>query len=129
RLKSLSGDADALAQKVADLNGQITLAEGGTGGTANGLRDQRDAVLKQLAQLVDIKTVPDQNGSVVNVYVGSEPLVIGTLNRGVTIRTDVVANKAITTVVFKANNGAMKLSGGQLGALSNVREQMADTTD
>src|SRR4051812_35312355 len=41
RLKALSGDANALAQQVADLNGQITIAEGGTGGTANGLRDKR----------------------------------------------------------------------------------------
>ena len=129
RLKAISGDADALAQKVADLNGQITIDEGGTGGTANGLRDQRDAVLKQLAQLIDIKTVPDQNGSVMNVYVGSEPLVVGNMNRGVGIRTEVVDNKLVTKVIFKANNGEMKLTGGQLGGLVNVQQDIGDTID
>ncbi|MGH7214735.1 MAG: FlgK family flagellar hook-associated protein, partial [Tepidisphaeraceae bacterium] len=39
RLGALAIDADGLAQKVADLNQQIILAEGGTGGVANGLRD------------------------------------------------------------------------------------------
>src|SRR3954465_10825190 len=38
RMKAMADDANGLAQKVADLNGQITVAEGGTGGTANGLR-------------------------------------------------------------------------------------------
>src|SRR3954468_21555978 len=115
RMKALADDANGLAQKVADLNGQITVAEGGTGGTANGLRDQRDAGLKQLSQLIDIKTVPDQNGSVVNVYVGSEPLVLNATNRGVGIRQDVQGDTVVTTVVFKANNGAMRLTSGQLG--------------
>jgi flagellar hook-associated protein 1 FlgK len=127
RMKALAGDANALAQKVADLNGQIVVAEGGTGGTANGLRDQRDAVLKQLSQLVDVKTLPDQNGGVINVYVGSEPLVLGTMNRGVGLRTDTVDGKVVSTVIFKANNGTMKLTTGQLGGLANVRQTMADT--
>jgi flagellar hook-associated protein 1 len=129
RLTALASDADGLAQKVADLNGQITIAEGGTGGTANGLRDQRDAVLKQLSQLVDIKTVPDQNGRVVNVYVGSEPLVIGTQNRGVGIKTETVDDKIVTKVIFKANNGTMQITSGQLGGLQASRQEIADTID
>src|SRR5256886_3782354 len=51
RMTGLSGDANSLAQQVADLNPQIVVAEGGSGGTANGLRDQRDVVLKQLSGL------------------------------------------------------------------------------
>src|SRR5438270_1305018 len=34
--------ADDLASRIATPNGQIVTAEGGTGGTANNLRDQRD---------------------------------------------------------------------------------------
>src|SRR4051812_34748441 len=51
RLKGQVEDADQLSQEIADLNTQIVLSEGGTSGQANGLRDQRDAVLKQLSQL------------------------------------------------------------------------------
>src|SRR6476646_9868035 len=40
RLKAVAADADNLAQQVADLNAEIVQAEGGAGGSANGLRDQ-----------------------------------------------------------------------------------------
>jgi flagellar hook-associated protein 1 FlgK len=49
--------ADTLASQIATLNGQIVVAEGGSGGTANSLRDQRDALLKQLSQSMNITTV------------------------------------------------------------------------
>ncbi|HTL27623.1 MAG TPA: flagellar hook-associated protein FlgK [Tepidisphaeraceae bacterium] len=128
RTKALAGDADQLARQIADLNGQITIAEGGAGGQANGLRDQRDAVLKQLSQLVDVKTVEDQG--VVNIYVGSQPIVMGTQNRGIGIRTEVGADGKLTTnVVCKANNGALQLTSGQLGALTQVKTQLAGVTD
>src|SRR5207237_7480720 len=81
RLTALTGDADQLAGQIADLNQQIINAEGGAGdaqGGANGLRDRRDAILKQLSTLMDVNTTEDKG--VINVYVGSEPLVIGTTN-------------------------------------------------
>ncbi len=124
RLTALTRDADQLAQQVADLNAQIVMAEGGSGGTANSLRDQRDAVLKQLSELIDIKTVA--SGSVVNVYVGSEPLVAGSESRGVALKTETVDGQITTKVVFRANNGEMVLTGGQIGALKQVRTEHID---
>lgn len=125
RLKALTANADQLSQQVADLNGQIITAEGGTGGQANALRDQRDAVLKQLSQLLDIKTVPQDNG-VVNVYVGSAPLVINTDNRGVGLRQETVDGSLQSTVIIKADNSAMNPTSGQLGALSQLRSGSID---
>ncbi|MCC7349999.1 MAG: flagellar hook-associated protein FlgK [Phycisphaerales bacterium] len=125
RLKALTANADQLAGQLADLNGQIVTAEGGSGGQANALRDQRDAVLKQLSQLMDIKTVPQDNG-VVNVYVGSAPLVINTDNRGVGLRQETIDGNLQSTVIIKADNSAMKLTSGQLGALSQVRSGTLD---
>ena len=126
---SLAGDADALAQQIADLNGQITVAEGGSGGTANGLRDSRDADLKQLAQLINIQTVPENNGSVVNVYVGSQPLVLKTTNLGVGTKAENIDGKTVTSLVFKSNNGDMDVTGGQLGGLANVNTEVSSTID
>ncbi|MCC6424085.1 MAG: flagellar hook-associated protein FlgK [Phycisphaerales bacterium] len=125
RLKALTANADQLAGQLADLNGQIVTAEGGSGGQANALRDQRDAVLKQLSQLMDIKTVPQANG-VVNVYVGSAPLVVNTDNRGVGLRQETINGNLQSTVIIKADNSAMKLTSGQLGALSQVRSGTID---
>ncbi len=128
RMKAQAGNADSLAQQVADLNQQIVVAEGGTGGQANGLRDQRDVVLKKLSELVDIKTVQQPTG-VIDVYVGSEPLVSGTTSRGVSLRNETVNGQLESTVTFKANDGAMKLTAGQLGALGQARDKIDETMD
>jgi flagellar hook-associated protein 1 len=122
RLPAIVNDANGYAQQIADLNQRIATAEGGAGGSANDLRDQRDAVLKKLSALMDVKTV--EQGSMVNVYVGSEPLVIGTMNRGVGLRTDAVNGVVTPTVVFKANNGAMNVTSGQIGGLAQARAKV-----
>jgi flagellar hook-associated protein 1 len=116
--------ADTLASQVASLNGQIVTAEGGTSGTANALRDQRDAALKQLSQLMNVSTAQQPNGSV-NVYVGSEPLVFNTDSRGVALQNQNVNGVVTPTVVFKSTSGAISLSGGgQLGALSDAQARI-----
>jgi flagellar hook-associated protein 1 FlgK len=131
RMTALAKDADQLAGQIADLNQQIVNAEGGAGdakGGANGLRDRRDALVKQLSELVDVKTTEDKG--VMNVYVGSEPLVIGTTNMGVGVKQTVDDKGRVTTgLIFKKNNATMKVTGGQLGALVNVRAQINDTID
>jgi flagellar hook-associated protein 1 FlgK len=121
RLPAIVNDANGYAQQIADLNQKIATAEGGAG-SANNLRDQRDAVLKKLSELMDVKTV--EQGSIVNVYVGSEPLVIGTSNRGVGLRTDAVNGVVTPTVVFKINNGAMNVTSGQIGGLAQARAKV-----
>lgn len=124
RLKALTSDANGLAQQVADLNSQIVQAEGASNGTANSLRDQRDAILGKLSELIEIKTI--QDGSVMNVYVGSEPLVLNSTSRGVALKQESIDGNATTTVVFKSNGGVMKLDGGQIGAISQVRSAHID---
>ncbi|MDB5323747.1 MAG: flgK [Phycisphaerales bacterium] len=131
RLTGLARDADQLAGQIADINQQIVNAEGGAGdanGGANGLRDRRDGLLKQLSTLVDINTTEDKG--VVNVYVGSEPLVIGTTNRGVGLKATTDDKGRLTTeVIFKQNNGTMKVTSGQIGALVSIRSEIGDTVD
>jgi flagellar hook-associated protein 1 FlgK len=122
RVTALAADADNLAKQVADLNGQIVIAEGGTGGVANGLRDQRDAVLKQLSELIDVKTV--EKDGVVNVFVGSEPLVQNTTNLGVGVRQQELNGTVVSALTFKSNNGDMRATAGQLGALAAMQTQI-----
>ena len=123
-LQSQVQAADNLASEVANLNSQIVNAEGGTGGTANALRDQRDAVLKKLAQLMNVSTVQQDNGAV-NVYVGSEPLVFNGDSRGVALQYQTVNGAVTPTVVFKTTSGTIPLGGGgQLGALADVQARV-----
>ena len=131
-VKTLVDQANALAQQVADLNGQIAVASGGSGGD-NALLDQRDAAIKQLSQLMDVQTVDQANG-VVNVYVGSEPLVMNADNLGISVKqstsSGTTTNGLVTYApVFKNNGGSMNITGGQLGALAGVQKQINGAVD
>jgi flagellar hook-associated protein 1 len=128
RLKGQVEDADQLAQEVADLNTQIVLSEGGTSGQANGLRDQRDAVLKQLSQLVDVRAIEQQNGTL-NIYVGSDPLVINGDSRGLTLKNETVDGEVMPVVVFKQDDGNVRMTSGQIGALIGVRKEIGGYAD
>ena len=126
QFKALAGQANDLAQRVADLNAQIVITEGGTGGTSGTLRDQRDQTLRQLSQLVDVQTVEQPNGSV-NVYVGSEPLVTNAQNRGIAVKQTTVDGLPAVSAVFKADGGTLNITSGQLGSLTSVQRQVGDT--
>ena len=130
-VKGQADAADDLTKQIAKLNGQISTSEvGGSGPQANSLRDQRDAMLKKLSQLINVQTVSQPNGSV-NVYVGSAPLVVGNKSNGVTTVKDVDASgNTVLLPAFKTDSGVLKLdaNSGQLGALVSVNETLAGTT-
>jgi flagellar hook-associated protein 1 FlgK len=125
RLPDAVAEADRLAQRIAELNGQIVTTEGGQG-LANGLRDQRDAALKELSTLVDVKTIEQPNGTL-NVYIGSEPLVQGSDNRGLTIVTTGGPDQPNPEVRFKANLGSVSLKSGQIAGLISSRQTITQS--
>jgi hypothetical protein len=67
-----------------------------------------------------VKTVEQPNGAV-NVYVGSEPLVIGTDTRGLTLVQTGTAADPVAEVRFKANLGTVAVKSGQIGGLEASR--------
>ena len=125
QLTSMAQSANDLAQQVATLNTQIVIAAGGTAGGDNSLIDQRDAVLTKLSGLINIQTVNQPNGSV-NVYVGSEPLVIAGTSSGVAVTT--LNGQPQSTVVFKSNDDPLPLTSGQLGAMQSMQSQLSSVT-
>jgi flagellar hook-associated protein 1 FlgK len=122
RLQGLAKDADSIASQIAQLNGKITQAEAGAGG-ANSLRDQRDALLKDLSKLVDIKTLTRDSGAT-DVYINSEPLIIGASSKGLYLKQEVVDGETAYSVCFKSNNGPVTLKSGQLGAVNGAKGQI-----
>lgn len=133
RMTGYVTDADNLASKIADINQQISKAEKGIG-SANTLRDQRDALLKDLSKLMNFSTAPGDSG-MVNVYVGSEPLVMNGVSRGITTRTDTDADTGdlTKTLVFKDNDGTIPVSSGILGsaqqALDTIKSSVGGIDD
>jgi flagellar hook-associated protein 1 FlgK len=133
QITSLAQQANSLAGEIANLNGQIVSAQGGTGGTANQLLDQRDADVTQLSQLMNVQTVQQPNG-VVNVYVGSEPLVMNAQSMGITTAQSTTNGTTtqglpVTSLVFQNNGGNMNVTSGQLGALMSVQQQINSNID
>jgi flagellar hook-associated protein 1 len=68
--------ANTILEQVANLNDQIRRAEIGNPGSANDLRDTRQAVLEQLAKLVKIDTADGDNGTI-NVSLSGTMMVTG----------------------------------------------------
>lgn len=116
--------ANGIAADVAQLNQQIVDAESSQRGTAGALRDQRDAELRELSQIVDIHTEPQENGSV-SVYIGNELLVHDGFSRGLTTTTEI--SDGIERVVprFTDNQGALPIHGGQLEGIVESRDTYA----
>jgi flagellar hook-associated protein 1 FlgK len=76
-VKGAVEEINSLSEKVVNLNQKIIQIEAG-GEAANDYRDQRDLVLNQLSELIDIDSFEGANGGV-TVSVGTgQPLVEGT---------------------------------------------------
>ena len=68
-------EINSLSERIADLNMSITTAELG-GAQANDLRDRRDLLLDQLAQIVNI-TFRERTSGQVDVFISGESLING----------------------------------------------------
>ena len=77
-----------LAQGIARLNGEITVATQSTGQPPNDLLDQRDRLIDELSTKVSVTTVAE-GASTLNVFIGNgQPLVLGTTASEITTVPD-----------------------------------------
>jgi len=114
--------ADALASEIAALNQQVVMAESGNAGSAAALRDQRDDLLKQLSELVNITTREVEGGSV-NVFIGNDPLIQYSDNRGLEYIERRDANGvALAQVAFSDNQQTIELTSGKIHGLITARD-------
>ncbi|HEX6707710.1 MAG TPA: flagellar hook-associated protein FlgK [Albitalea sp.] len=75
-IKAGVATVNTLAQRVADLNGQISLAQG-SGHQPNDLMDQRDQLISEIGAYVQVTTIGASDGSI-NVFIGGgQRLVLG----------------------------------------------------
>ncbi len=116
--------ADDIAGQIAELNAQITTGEAGRRAQATALRDQRDALLRELSELFDV-TVREEPDGGINVYVGSEALVQGAMSRGLISVTELDGEFQRTSVRFADTNQQMEIRGGRLEGLIVARDRHA----
>ena len=129
QLQAFAETADDLSRQIADLNAQIVRTEGGAGAAANTLRDRRDALLGELAEVVNVTTKPQEDGSV-NVYVGSEPLVIGDTSHGVRLlKSDDENGEATYELQFADDRTPLGARSGKLGGTAAAFQKMTEARD
>ena len=122
----LEGSVDEinlLSEKIVHLNQKIIQMESG-GDTANDYRDQRDLLLNELSELIDIESFENSAGGV-TVSVGSgQPLVEGTNAYRLSTRTNALGNQNIVWIDAANNTVDItdSIAGGKVKGWLDVRD-------
>ena len=124
QIADVVAQADDLARQIANLNEQISTTEAGRRSQATALRDQRDAILRQLSQILDI-TVREQPDGSLNVYAGSEAIVQAASARQLIAVQSIDGEFVRSSIRFADTNQQLQVRGGRLAGLIEAREQDA----
>lgn len=100
-----------LAQKVADLNQQITATEAG-GQQAPTLLDQRDQLVDQMAQYAPVRVIPTANDGE-NIVIGGVAVVSGSTYHALTLS----GSPAAPVLTVAGDSTPLTQIGGSLGTL------------
>ncbi|MGI9218919.1 MAG: flagellar hook-associated protein FlgK [Hydrogenophaga sp.] len=127
--KSTVTTVNRLAQSIAAANQRIIESRGNSG-APNDLLDQRDALVTELSQYVQLSTIAADDGSLSVFVAGSQPLVLGQRANSLAVTRD-VADSAQFHISFVQGSVSSELAdasvGGQLGGLMTYMSE--DLTD
>ncbi|MDG1898750.1 MAG: flagellar hook-associated protein FlgK, partial [Phycisphaerales bacterium] len=108
--------ANGLLEQIASLNEQIGTYEG-SGNEASELRDQRDLLVNQLSQFIDV-TATEVSGGMIELRVGSTPILVGAESRGLDAVRQTDGNGNVTMSIRVGQNGSsLEVNGGSLHGL------------
>ena len=129
-LENIVTEINGLSSAIADANRSVVDAIAlGNGAVPNDLLDERDGLINQLAELISVRTVQQDDGAV-NVFVGSgQALVTRFLDSPLqTVRNDFDSSRSEIAIVSGSASAVItdNLSGGKLGALLDLRDQVLD---
>src|SRR5690606_28951273 len=125
RVIATADDINRLINEIADLNVKISETEAGTTSHSDavGLRDQREIALTNLAEIIDIKTAEQTNGSI-TVYVGGDFLVFEGNTRDVTAVVESNAALGKGEIRLTATDKPLPLTSGRLAGLVTARDEI-----
>ncbi len=118
--------ADAMLEEVASLNAQINIT-GPSNASANPLRDRRDELINELASMMDVSVVEDPQGNY-DVLVGSTPVVLGGLSRGLEIERVPSGDSLSVRVRVRDDATPLDIESGSIGGLLSSRNGVVDQT-
>ncbi len=118
--------ADSILDEIASINEVIAVNEIGDA-EATGLRDRRDQIVTELAQLMDV-TVVETNSGGYDIYSGSTPIIQGTNNRGLQISRVTEGDTLTVRVELAADSTPLPITSGSIGGLLTSRDGAIDAT-
>ncbi len=122
-------DINNLATSIAELNKKIVIAYGSSGGSApNDLLDQRDHLITQLSEKIDVSTVPQQDGAL-NVFIGNGQTLVMATTAGQLSTQPNAADPTQLDVMFSIGgsglvNISQNITGGELGGTARFRNEI-----
>jgi len=125
-------EINGYARGIADLNRQIPLVTSGfSGQPPNDLLDQRDELVRKLAERVSVTTTLQDDGAL-NVFIGSgQTLVIGSTATSLSVVNNPYDSTrkevAIATGPVSSIVSDLLAGGGTLGGVLSFRSEMLDT--
>lgn len=124
RIRDAAGTINGLLTDIADLNEKITVMEGGvTQSDAVGLRDQRQRKLTELSELIGIRAVEQENGSV-SVFAGGEYLVTDGIARQVYADEEPRDGANFVDIKIVDFESPLQTDTGKLAGLVNSRDHI-----
>lgn len=128
---TMAKDITAFGQSIAELNAAIVTAKASAQGSPNDLIDQRDHIIDQLSELVNVTSLEQGDGSV-SVFMGTgQVLVIGPLSSQVTCATSqddpqfnsfYLSTPGLSTSVEVTE----QMTGGKVGGLLQFRRDVLE---
>ncbi|MCH9058498.1 MAG: flagellar hook-associated protein FlgK, partial [Planctomycetes bacterium] len=126
QLASAVAHADAILNEIARLNAEIVSVEG-TAGTASALRDQRDMLVTNLSEFMEVNVI-EQSGGNLDVFVGSTPIILGSRARGLTLERTSQGNQISVAVRVTSDGTKLPINDGMIGALLSSRDATINDT-
>lgn len=118
-VETMTGEINSIASSIARINKDIvTISSAGTSGAPNDLLDQRDQLVRDLAQYTNVSTYEQDDGSL-NVFIGAgQSLVVGFSTQQLGVQNDEFSPLHKDVVVSSAGVNvdiSSQLRGGALG--------------
>jgi flagellar hook-associated protein FlgK len=109
-----------LINQIAELNASIQNIEVGYG-QANNLRDERDQLISQLAELVEIETMTREYG-VVDVSIAGLPVVTNTIPLELAVGSQ--DGQTLSVMAADGEGYTLNVRGGKLGGLLSLKNEL-----
>lgn len=125
-----TAEVSGILKSIADLNVRIREMETGPKNEANDMRDQRDGLVRQLAEKIDINYYEDKWGMVTIRGPGDSLLVEGQHSASFDVRVNTENSNMYDVLVMDfegdvGRNVTNRLGDGALGGLVDVRDNVA----